>query len=464
MFANRLQKASAIAGRRSFSSVAFAGLDGKVQYKAPTQLLINGEFVDAVSGKTVDVTNPSTGKVFTQVASAGAADVEKAFQAAQAAQDGAWGDKLPAERALLMNRFADILEAHTEELACLESTDNGKSIDASRGEMGFAISCFRYYAGLTQSIDGKAFECSHNPNQLNYIRREPIGVCGIITPWNFPFLMTTWKMAPLLAAGCTGVFKIPENTPLSSLRFGQLWTEMEGSVPGVINMVPGLGSEAGEAIVDHPGIRKIAFTGSTAVGKSIMAKSAAHVKRVTLELGGKSPFVVFDDADLDKAALHAYQQGFRNSGQFCVQPSRMLVQENAYDGFVDRLVALTREMPVGAWNEKGTFMGPQISQAAADKIMSYIDIGKKSGAKLVIGGERVDRDGFFVKPTIFTNADNSMRQCREEIFGPVLNIIKFKTIEEGIAIANDSDYGLTGAVYTKSWNTAHIATKKIQTG
>lgn len=309
----------------------------------------------------------------------------------------------------------------------------------------FAASIFRYNAGAAERLGGESFQ---RENGYGFVRREP-RIAGCITPWNFPLLMTTFKMAPLLASGSCGLFKSPDLAPLSSLKMAEIWTNLEGSVPGVINMLPGDG-DAGQAIVDHPKVGSIHFTGSTATGQMIMSRAAGSVKRTFLELGGKSPFIVFDDANINKAATLGAVFGSVNTGQFCGQPSRFYIHEKIHDEFVEKMCAILQSQKYGRWDEEGVWGGPVISPKQADKIMSYIQSGIDQGATLLMGGKRIDRPGNFIQPTVFTNCTNDMKIVQEEIFGPVLSIMKFSDIDEVIAKANDSRYGLTGAVFSEN--------------
>ena len=323
------------------------------------------------------------------------------------------------------------------------------------GDVMFSAMMMRYYGGLATNLHGKSMMRDNfglYNNSYAYTRKEPVGVCGLITPWNYPLLCTVLKMAPTLATGCTGVFKIPELTPLSSLKLVELIHEIEGIVPGVINMVPGLGSEAGEALVDHPDVRKISFTGSTAIGKRIQERAANTMKRVTLELGGKGPLIVFGDADLNKAIESGTAFSMVNSGQMCAASTRMIVEESVYDQFVEGVANAVSATTMGYWREDGNSKGPIVSENQLSKILSYIEAGKNEGARLVTGGNRIDKPGYYVEPTVFADCHRDMKIVREEIFGPVVSILKFKSgensVEEALSLANDSIYGLKGGVFT----------------
>lgn len=342
----------------------------------------------------------------------------------------------------------------------------GKPYDEACFDMNFTSQTIRYYAGLASSISGTSFtrDAGMWSNTYGYTRKEPVGICGMITPWNFPALMTAWKIAPMLAAGCTGISKPPELAPLSSLKLVELWNKTPGVIPGVLNCMPGIGAEAGEALVDHPDIRKIAFTGSGEKGKRIMQRATSNLKRVTLELGGKGPLIVFDDADLDKAVEISSMMGFLNSGQFCAAPTRLIVQDAVHDEFVEKMAAKAKAMKPGYWKDADTNKGPIVSKAQMEKILDYIEIGKNEGAEIAAGGNRLDRPGYFVEPTLFINANNNMRSVREEIFGPVLSVLKFSDIDEALEIANNSNYGLSGGVFTQDMKKANRIAAEMEQG
>src|SRR5271156_888992 len=389
-----------------------------------TKLLINGKWVNSASGKTFPTINPATGDVITQVAEADEADVDKAVAAARAAfETGAWRRKMtPSQRGAMLNRLADLIEKHADELAQLESLDNGKPYHIARAaDLPLTIACYRYYAGWADKIQGKTIPV--NGNYFCYTKHEPVGVVGQIIPWNFPLLMQAWKLGPALATGCTVVMKPAEQTPLSALRVGELIMEA-GFPPGVVNLVPGFGPTAGQAISRHMAIDKVAFTGSTEVGHMIMEASAqSNLKRVTLELGGKSPNIVFADADIDAAIDGSHFGLFFNQGQCCCAGSRLFVEAKIHDEFVQRMLAKVKKTKVGDPFSTETQQGPQVSQEQFDKVMGYIESGKKSGAKMLTGGGRCGTRGYFIEPTIFSDVKDEMQIAQEEIFGPVMSII-----------------------------------------
>src|SRR6266849_2451801 len=412
----------------------------------PTKLLINRKWVDSTSGKTFPTINPSTGEVITQVAEADAADVDKAVAAARAAFDkGPWRKMSAAERGVLMNKLADLIEKHADELAQLEALDNGKPAHIARmADLTLTIACYRYYAGWADKIEGKTIPV--NGPYFSYTKHEPVGVVGQIIPWNFPLLMQAWKLGPALASGCTVVMKPAEQTPLTALRVGELINEA-GFPPGVVNILPGYGPTAGAAIARHMDVDKVAFTGSTEVGHLIMRAAAdSNLKRVTLELGGKSPNIVFADADMEKAIQGAHFALFFNQGQCCCAGSRLYVEEKCYDEFVDKSVARAKKRTVGNPFDAKTEQGPQVDQDQFNKVMSYIDAGKKEKAKLVAGGNRVGDKGYFIEPTVFADVKDDMKIAQEEIFGPVMSILKFKDMSEVVERANKSLYGLADGV------------------
>src|SRR6266581_4623881 len=410
-----------------------------------TKLLINNKWVDSASGKTFPTINPATGEVITRVAEADAADVDKAVSAARAAFDnGPWRKKLTAsQRGNLLYKLADLIEKHADELP-------------------LTIACYRYYAGWADKVQGKTIPVQGR--YFCYTKHEPVGVVGQIIPWNFPLLMQAWKLGPALATGCTVVLKPAEQTPLTALRVGELILEA-GFPEGVVNLLPGYGPTAGAALARHMDVDKVAFTGSTEVGHLIMEASAkSNLKRVTLELGGKSPNIVFADADMDQAIEGAHFGLFFNQGQCCCAGSRLYVEEKAYDEFVDRSVARAKKRTVGNPFDKNTEQGPQVDQDQFNKVMSYIDAGKKEKAKLVTGGNRVGDKGYFIEPTVFADVQDHMKIAREEIFGPVMSILKFKDLNEVVERANKSLYGLAAAVWTKDITKAHAVADSVRAG
>ena len=430
----------------------------------PKQLLINNKWVEGSAGRTFATINPATGDEICQVAEADAADVEVAVAAARAAfENRAWRRMPAAARGRLLYRLADLIEQNIDELAQLESLDNGKPLRESRRvDLPLAIACYRYFAGWADKIQGRTIPVSGN--YFCYTRHEPIGVVAQIIPWNFPLMMQAWKLAPALAAGNTIVLKPAEQTPLSALRVGQLIVEA-GFPPGVVNILPGFGPTAGAALASHMQVDKIAFTGSTEVGHLIMEAAArSNLKRVTLELGGKSPNIVFADADMDDALEGAHAGIFFNQGQSCVAGSRVYVEEKIYDEFVARSAERARERKVGDPLDMKTEQGPQVDQAQFDRIMNYLSIGAAEGARLVCGGERVLDRGYFIRPAVFADVTDSMRIAREEIFGPVMSILRFKTVREVIERANDTDFGLAAGVWTKDISKANTVANGVRAG
>merc|ERR1711991_216259 len=443
--------------RRSFS---FAAGQVKPRY---TQLLIDGKFVNSTTGKTFDTFNPATETKIASVQDASAENVDQAVAAARAAfEDGPWRRMSAHERSKTMLRFADLLEQNQEEIAALEALDNGKPYAVAKAaDLGLSIKCIRYYAGWADKIHGQTIPVE-GP-YFAYTRPEPVGVCGQIIPWNFPALMMAWKLGPALATGNTIVLKPAEQTPLTALLIGQLALEA-GLPPGVLNIVPG-GPETGKALAGHEDVDKVAFTGSTEVGYEIMRHSHKNnLKRVTLELGGKSANIIMDDADLD-TAIAASQLGlFFNAGQCCIAGSRVYVHEKIYDQFVERSAEEARKIKVGDAFDASIGQGPQIDNDQFGKILGYIDKGKTEGAKLVAGGNRVGNKGFFVESTVFADVQDGHTIAKEEIFGPVMSILKFKDTDEVIRRANNSVYGLGAGVVTKSTETALKLVNGLRTG
>ena len=430
----------------------------------PTKLLINGRWVDSASGKTFPTINPSTGEVITQVAESDAADVDKAVSAARAAfEKGAWRKMSASQRGILMNKFADLVEKHADELAQLEALDNGKPAHVARvADLPLTVACYRYYAGWADKIHGKTIPV--NGPYFSYTKHEAVGVVGQIIPWNFPLLMQAWKLGPALAAGCTVVMKPAEQTPLTALRVGELIMEA-GFPEGVVNLLPGYGPTAGAALARHMDVDKVAFTGSTEVGHLIMKAAAeTNLKRVTLELGGKSPNIVFADANMDEAIEGSHQALFFNQGQCCCAGSRLFVEEKCYDEFVEKSVARAKKRTVGSPFDRNTEQGPQVDQDQFNKVMSYIDSGKREKANLATGGNRVGDKGYFIEPTVFTDVQDNMKIAREEIFGPVMTILKFKDIDEVVERANKTMYGLAAAVWTRDIGKAHAIANSFRAG
>lgn len=428
-----------------------------------TECFIDGRWEPAASGKTFATFNPATEEEIAQVAEGDAADVDRAARAARRAFDsGPWSKMDARDRGRLMYQLADAIESQIDELALLETLDNGKPINESRkGDLPLVIDCLRYYAGFADKIQGSTIPI--RGNFLCYTRREPIGVAGQIIPWNFPMLMTAWKWGPALAAGCTIVMKPAEQTPLTCLRMAAIAQEV-GIPDGVINIVPGFGPTAGAAVVKHPMIDKVAFTGEHTTAQIITRDSAATLKRLTFELGGKSPNVVMADADLDAAAQGAYIGLYLNQGQCCCAGSRLFVESSIRDEFLDKVKKLAANRRVGNPFDTETEQGPQIDRNQFNKIMSYIDQGQSEGATLVTGGKRVGDRGFFIEPTIFGDVTDDMSIAREEIFGPVLSVLTFDDQEDLIRRANQTFYGLAAAIWTRDISTAHEFAARVRAG
>jgi len=421
-----------------------------------TQLFINNEFVDAQNGGTDDVINPATGEVLAKVQSADAADVDRAVTAAKAAfkRGSTWRTMDATARGAMLFKLADLVQENVNQIASLDGINVGKPFySLALPEVMGAVMIMKYYAGWADKIQGKTTPAPGN--NFQFTRHEPVGVCGQIIPWNYPFMMAVFKIAPAVAAGNTVVLKPSEMTPLSALFLASLVKEA-GFPPGVINIIPGTGPKAGDAISRHPDVNKIAFTGSTRVGRIIGAIGAETVKRVTLELGGKSPLVVMDDADIDEAVEIAQQSCFMNSGQICIAASRIFVHEKIHDEFVRKSVELakTRTANMGEFHVPTVSQGPQVSENQMKTILGYIQKGKDQGAKLECGGERWGDKGFYIKPTIFSGVTDDMVIAREEIFGPVMPIFKFSTFEEVLDRANDTKYGLASSILTKDMDKA----------
>jgi aldehyde dehydrogenase (NAD+) len=429
-----------------------------------TQLLINNRWVSSASGETFATINPTTGEEICQIAAADAADVQKAVAAArQAFEHGPWRKMNASERGLHLYRLADLIEKHAEELAQLEALDNGKPVSvARRVDVAKSIACYRYFAGWADKIQGRTIPI--DGDFFCYTRHEPIGVVGQIIPWNYPMLMQAWKLAPALATGNTVVMKPAEQTPLSALRVGELIVEA-GFPEGVVNLVPGFGPTAGAAIANHMDVDKIAFTGSTGTGRLIMEAAArSNLKKVTLELGGKSPNIIFHDTDLDEAVEGAHMGLFSNQGQVCCAGSRVFVEENIYDQFLEKSVARARKRVVGDPFDSRTEQGPQVDQAQFDRVTGYIESGLSEGAKLACGGKRVGDRGYFIEPTVFADVQDDMKIAKEEIFGPVMSVIPFKNLDEVIARANRTIYGLAAGVWTRDIKKAHAIANSVRAG
>ncbi|XJJ71511.1 aldehyde dehydrogenase family protein [Novosphingobium sp. BL-8A] len=429
-------------------------------------MLIGGRRVAAASGKRFETRNPATGKLLAMVAQGDAEDVDRAVKAARAALEGPWRRMKPAERQRIMLRLADLVEAHYDELAMLDTLDLGAPLSRTVLGKTRAAALLRYYAGQATLIAGDTLNNSAPGDVLSHTLKEPVGVVAAINPWNGPVGMAVWKTGPVLASGCTLVMKPAEQTPLSALRFAELC--LEAGVPeGVINVVTGLG-DTGAALSAHPGVDKIAFTGSTGVGEKIIKAAAPTMKRVTVELGGKSPNIVFADADLDKAVPAAAMAVFANSGQICSAGTRLFVQSSIREEFMERLAAFTRTIRVGDPLDPQTQIGPVVSAPQMDKILGYIDGARSEGAQALVGGARLAGpgydDGYFIAPTIFTDVQDSMTIAQEEIFGPVLSAFSFDTVDEVLERANATPFGLGSGVWTRDLSTAHRMARGIRAG
>src|SRR4051794_17106947 len=431
------------------------------------QLFINGEFVDARSGETFATSNPATEEKIADVASAGVEDVDAAVKSARAQMEPGsdWQKMKPRDRAKVLWRIAYMLPAKADEIGRIETLDNGKPIFESQFvDTPAAAECLYYFAGWSGKVTGDTIPIADNA--FTYTLREPVGVVGAITPWNFPLMLAVWKIAPALACGNTVVIKPASNTSLSLLKFAEYAKEC-GLPAGVLNVIPGRGSVVGNAIVDHPGVDAITFTGSTEVGKGLMARAAKTLKKVALELGGKSPNVVFADADLDAAARGALNAIFYGKGEVCAAGSRLLVEEAAHDELISKVCERASKMTAGDPLHPKTRLGAIVSKEQMETVLSYVEAGKSEGAKLVCGGERADigtGKGYFVKPTIFDDVDAGMRIAREEIFGPVLATIRFKDAEDAVAKGNATVYGLAAAVWTRDVSKAHRIARSIKAG
>jgi len=435
---------------------------------APRQLFINGQWSDAASGKTFETPNPATGETLARVAEGDAEDIDRAVRAARKAfEEGPWSTMTASERGRIIWRIGDLILEHTDELAQLESLDNGKPfVVAQAADVPLAADLFHYMAGWATKIEGNTINISvpymPGANFHSYTLREPVGVVGQIIPWNFPLLMAAWKLGPALATGNCVVLKPAEQTPLTSLKLAELIAEA-GVPDGVVNVVPGYGETAGAALAAHNDVDKVAFTGSTEVGKLIVAAAAGNLKKVTLELGGKSPNIVFDDAD-PAAITGAANAIFFNHGQCCVAGSRLFVQENRFDEVVDGVAEIAKSIKLGSGLDEGTQMGPLVSDEQLRRVTGYLESGKADGATAVTGGGRFGDRGYFVEPTVLTNTTPEMKVVREEIFGPVVVAAPFSDLDEIAAAANDTEYGLGAGIWTRDISKAHALAKKLRAG
>ncbi|TXG61372.1 hypothetical protein EZV62_012735 [Acer yangbiense] len=441
---------------------------GLIKLKLPTikftQLFINGQFVDSLSGKTFETIDPRTGELIARVAEGDKEDVDLAVKAARHAfDDGPWPRLSGFERGRIMMKFADLIDEHVEELAALDTINAGKLFSSGKAvDIPHAAHDFRYYAGAADKIHGEVLKMSRELH--GYTLREPIGVVGHIIPWNFPSSMFSMKVAPSLAVGCTMVLKPAEQTPLSALYYAHL-AKLAGIPDGVLNVVTGFGPTAGAAVASHMDIDKVSFTGSTEVGRVVMqAAATSNLKAVSLELGGKSPLIIFDDADIDKAAELAIIGILYNKGEICVASSRVYVQEGIYDELVRKLVEKAKAWKVGDPFDPTVRQGPQVDKKQFEKILSYIEHGKREGASLLTGGKPSGDKGYYIEPTIFADVKEDMLIAKDEIFGPVMSLMKFKTMEEAIKCANNTRYGLAAGIVTKNLDVANTVSRSIRAG
>lgn len=431
-------------------------------------LLIDGEWVLAADASTSEVFNPSSGEVISLAATASPEDTERAVAAARRSFDGgAWTGMTPAQRGRILWRAADLLEEYADEVAELEMLDAGKSFAGARnGEIPFAAECFRYFAGWCTKIEGSTKQLSTVPDQdfHIYTRREPIGVAALIVPWNGPLVQAAWKVAPALAAGCSCILKPATETPLSSVRLGEILQEA-GVPDGVFNLLLGGGSTVGQRLAEHPDVDKVSFTGSTEVGRKIVDAALGNMKKVSLELGGKSPVIIFEDADLDESIQGAAQAIFSNAGQVCVAGSRLYVQESVYEQVVNGIARIAGEMRVGPATEEGFDMGPLISKKHLNSVYEMVESGRAEGARLLAGGEKIEGlGGYFLQPTVFADTRHDMQIVSEEIFGPVLVAMPFAETDDIVATANDNQYGLAASVWTRDISKAHKTAAAIKAG
>ncbi|MEJ0084943.1 MAG: aldehyde dehydrogenase family protein [Pseudomonadota bacterium] len=425
-------------------------------------LLIGGRWLPAQSGRYFDTVDPANEQVITQVAEADAADVDAAVKAARAAFEGPWSEMRAADRGHLLLKLAELIRQNQDSLAELESLDSGKPVSAvKRQDLPAVLDTIAYYAGWADKINGQVVPA--RPDALTYTVREPLGVVGAIIPWNFPLMIGMWKIAPALACGCTVVLKPAELTSLTALKIGEL-ALAAGFPPGVLNVVPGFGKTAGAALVEHPDVDKITFTGSPVVGRQILRGAAGNLKRVTLELGGKSANIILPDADLDAAVKAAGAGIFFNTGQVCSAGSRILAHKDVYDEVVERLVARAKAVRVGDPRDAATSMGPLVSQTQMTRVLDYIEVGKREGAQIATGGARHGDKGYFVSPTVFAGVEHDMRISQEEIFGPVAAVIRFDDDDQAIRLANGTNYGLAAGVWSKDVTRIHRFVRRLKAG
>ncbi|MCF6109243.1 aldehyde dehydrogenase family protein [Mesorhizobium muleiense] len=431
------------------------------------KMFVDGAWVDACSGRTMETRNPATGAVIATVPRGDRPDIELAVAAARRAFDGPWSRYKPYERQVLLLSIADLFEKHWEEISRSDTTDMGMPIVRTLANRNRVIGMLRYYAGMATSLHGETIENSLPGEIVSFTRKEPVGVVGAIIPWNAPTAASIWKIGPALATGCTVVLKPSEEAPLTPLLIADLMNEA-GVPPGVVNIVTGTGAEAGAALAEHMGVDKIVFTGSTATGQSIVRASAGNLKRVSLELGGKSPVIVCADADLDKAVPVAAMSVFANSGQICIAGSRLFVERSVHDQFVERLATYAKGLRIGDGIDPATEIGPLVSEKQLQRVASYLQAGTAEGATLVTGGQRLMEGalaaGNFVAPTVFAGVSDDMRIAREEIFGPVISALPFDTLDEAVERANNTPYGLAAGVFTRNIATAHQLSRKIRAG
>jgi aldehyde dehydrogenase (NAD+) len=425
-------------------------------------LLIDGRRVKPLSGRYFTTVNPATEQVIAQVAEAGVEDVDVAVRSARKALEGEWGHMKASDRGRLLLKLADLIKRDEEELVMLESLDSGKPVSAiRRQDLPAVIDTLVYYAGMADKINGQVIPA--RTDALTYTVREPVGVVGVIIPWNFPLMIGMWKMAPALACGCALVVKPAEITPLTALKIGELALEA-GFPAGTLNVVPGFGKVAGQALVDHPDVDKVTFTGSPTVGRQILQGAAGNLKRVTLELGGKSANIIFPDADIDAAVKAAGSGIFFNTGQVCSAGSRILAHADIYDEVVERLAARAKSMRIGDPLEASTSMGPLVSEVQMKRVLSYIDIGRSEGARVVTGGARATDKGYYVQPTVFAGVEHEMRVSQEEIFGPVATVIRFKDDDDALRIANGTVYSLAAGVWSADIARVHRFARQLKAG